>query len=104
LTMAGGNLALRNGRGMESIIVLTISSTCTGVVIDPAAKTAVIQGGATLGDINEEMGVYDLMFPLGHYRRTGIGLILGGGLGVAARKFGVASDHLLSVTLVTAQG
>lgn len=73
-------------------------------MIDQAAKTAVIQGGATLGDIDEEMGVYDLMFPLGHYRRTGLGLILGGGLGVAARKFGVASDHLLSVTLVTAQG
>eukprot|EP00243_Klebsormidium_subtile_P007635 TRINITY_DN3423_c0_g1_i1.p1 TRINITY_DN3423_c0_g1~~TRINITY_DN3423_c0_g1_i1.p1 ORF type:complete len:471 (-),score=116.26 TRINITY_DN3423_c0_g1_i1:676-2088(-) len=98
----GGHSAL--GHGLIDGGLVIDMSLMRGVVVDPTAKTAVIQGGATLGDIDEEMGVYDLMFPLGHYRRTGMGLILGGGLGVAARKFGVASEHLTSVTLVTAQG
>ncbi|GAQ86713.1 hypothetical protein KFL_003070010 [Klebsormidium nitens] len=98
----GGHSAL--GHGLIDGGLVIDMSLMRGVVVDPVTKTAVIQGGATLGDIDEEMGVYDLMFPLGHYRRTGMGLILGGGLGVAARKFGVASEHLTSVTLVTAEG
>eukprot|EP00898_Chlorokybus_atmophyticus_P003463 jgi/Chlat1/4117/Chrsp26S04126 len=79
-------------------MTLDLSQHMRGVVVDAVTETAVVQGGATLGDIDQETGMYNLMVPCGHASITGMGLVLGGGFGVAARKYGVTADHIV-VTL-----
>ena len=63
-----------------------------------------LSGGALLRDIDSETGIYNLAVPLGHAPPTGMGLALNGGFGVASRKYGIACSHVLSYTLVTADG
>jgi FAD/FMN-containing dehydrogenase len=80
-------------------------SAATGVRVDPAARTARAQGGATWGDFDHETHAYDLATTGGIMRTTGIaGLTLAGGQGLLMRKYGLACDNLLSVDVVTADG
>ncbi len=61
-------------------------------------------GGCRLGDVDAETSLYSLAIPLGHAPITGMGLVLNGGIGVAGKVFGPASDHIDEVTVVTAEG
>lgn len=80
-------------------------SLMRAVHVDPKAKTARVQGGATLGDMDRETQVYGLAAPAGNVSTTGVaGLTLGGGMGHLRRKHGLAIDNLQSVDLVTADG
>ncbi|KAG1675895.1 hypothetical protein FOA52_001552 [Chlamydomonas sp. UWO 241] len=92
------NLGIANG-GMTLDMSLMRS-----VFVDPVAKVAVVDGGALLGDVDMETALYNLCVPLGHAPVTGMGLALGGGVGVATRLFGPTCDHIIGVTLVTADG
>jgi FAD/FMN-containing dehydrogenase len=75
------------------------------VWVDPACQTARAEGGATWGDFDHETQAFGLATTGGVMRPTGIaGLTLGGGHGFLMRRFGLASDNLLSVDLVTADG
>jgi FAD/FMN-containing dehydrogenase len=76
-----------------------------GVHVDPKARTARVQGGATWGDYNRETQLHGLASTGGVVGTTGVGgLTLGGGLGYTMSKFGLALDNLLAVELVTADG
>src|SRR5919112_1756432 len=80
-------------------------SPMKGIRVDPERRTTRAEGGATLGDIDREMQVFGLATPLGVVSETGIaGLTLGGGIGWLRRKYGLSSDNLVSVDLVTADG
>src|ERR671920_541800 len=80
-------------------------SPMKGIRVDPERRTARAEGGATLGDIDRETQVFGLATPLGVVSETGIaGLTLGGGIGWLRRKYGLSSDNLVSVDLVTADG
>src|SRR3954470_18138616 len=80
-------------------------SLLKGIRVDAKAKTAHVQGGVTLGELDRETQVFGLATPLGNVSTTGIGgLTLGGGLGHLRRKYGLAIDNLLSVDIVTADG
>ena len=80
-------------------------SLMNGIHIDAKAKTARVQGGATLGDMDRETQVFGLATPGGNVSTTGVaGLTLGGGIGHLRRKYGLAIDNLLSVDIVTADG
>jgi hypothetical protein len=73
------------------------------VAVDPAARTARAQGGATWGDVDRATQAHDLATTGGLITTTGIGgFTLGGGIGWLTRKHGMAVDNLLSVELVTA--
>lgn len=61
-------------------------------------------GGCRLGDVDAETSLHKVAVPLGHAPITGMGLVLNGGIGVAGKVFGPASDHILEVTMVTAEG
>ncbi|HMO57868.1 MAG TPA: FAD-binding oxidoreductase [Roseiflexaceae bacterium] len=80
-------------------------SLMKGIHVDPRTRTARVQGGATLGDMDRETQVFGLAAPSGNVSTTGVaGLTLGGGLNSLRRKYGLAIDNLLSVDIVTADG
>ncbi|WP_068053420.1 FAD-binding oxidoreductase [Nocardia xishanensis] len=75
------------------------------VTVDPHARTAVVEGGATWSDFDRACQPHGLGTTGGRVSSTGVaGLTLGGGSGWLERKFGLASDSLLAVDLVTADG
>ncbi|HZS93931.1 MAG TPA: FAD-binding oxidoreductase [Chloroflexota bacterium] len=85
--------------------ILIDLSPMKGILIDPEARTARVQGGATWGDLDHECQPFGLAVTGGHITTTGIaGLTLGGGIGWLCRKLGLTVDNLLAVDLVTADG
>jgi FAD/FMN-containing dehydrogenase/pimeloyl-ACP methyl ester carboxylesterase len=85
---------------------LTIDmSRLRDVVVDPDARTATVQPGCLLADVDRETQRYGLATPLGFISEVGVaGLTLGGGLGYLSRRFGWTVDNLLGVEIVTADG
>jgi len=80
-------------------------SNMKGIHVDPRSKTALVQPGVDLGDLDKETQLFDLAVPTGIVSKTGLaGLTLGGGFGWLTRKFGFTSDNLLSAEVVTADG
>ncbi len=75
------------------------------VRVDPRAKTARADAGATWGDFNYATNAFGLATTGGIISTTGIsGLTLGGGIGYLARGSGLTIDNLISADVVTADG
>jgi len=75
------------------------------VDVDPDARTARVQPGCTLGELDAATQAFGLAVPTGINSTTGIaGLTLGGGFGWLSRKHGMTVDSLLSAEVVTADG
>jgi FAD/FMN-containing dehydrogenase len=76
-----------------------------GVRIDPDARTARVQAGVLLGELDKETQAFGLAAPSGIVTHTGVaGLTLGGGIGWIQRKHGLSIDRLRRVDVVTADG
>jgi FAD binding domain/Berberine and berberine like len=85
-------------------IVIDLGSM-KGIRVDPDARTARVQAGALLSDLDRETQEFGLAVPAGIVSHTGVaGLTLGGGIGWLMRKHGLTIDQLLAVDLVTADG
>jgi FAD/FMN-containing dehydrogenase len=75
------------------------------VAVDADARTARVQAGALLGELDRATQAAGLAVPSGIVTHTGVaGLTLGGGIGWLMRSLGLTIDQLLSVELVTAGG
>jgi FAD/FMN-containing dehydrogenase len=80
-------------------------SNMKGIRVDPVARTARVEGGCTLGDVDHATHPFGLATPTGFMSTTGIGgLTLGGGIGSLARTLGLTIDNLLGVDMVLADG
>jgi FAD/FMN-containing dehydrogenase len=75
------------------------------VRVDPQARKAWVQGGATWADVDCETTAFGLATPGGLISLTGVaGLTLSGGIGWLRGRHGLCIDNLASVDIVTADG
>ena len=85
--------------------ILIDLSRMRGAEADPERRTARVNGGALLGELDDAAQPHGLVCPVGVVSHTGVaGLTLGGGMGRLQRKLGLTIDSLLAVELVTADG
>jgi alkanesulfonate monooxygenase SsuD/methylene tetrahydromethanopterin reductase-like flavin-dependent oxidoreductase (luciferase family)/FAD/FMN-containing dehydrogenase len=85
--------------------VLIRTGRMRGVEVDPAARTARIEAGASWREVIDAAAPYGLAPLNGSSPHVGaIGYTLGGGVGLLARRYGFAADHVRSMEVVTADG
>jgi FAD/FMN-containing dehydrogenase len=78
-------------------------SRMKAISIDPERRTARLEPGLTWNEVANALQPYGLALTSGDTGTIGVGgLLLGGGIGWMARKYGLTIDHLRSVELVTA--
>src|SRR5207302_6784396 len=80
-------------------------SLMRAVSVDPAARTARVEGGATWADFDAATAAHGLATTGGAVSTTGVaGLTLGGGIGWLMRSRGLTCDNLVAAEVVTAEG
>jgi FAD/FMN-containing dehydrogenase len=104
IAVRGGGHNVAGTATCDDGIVIDLSAM-RAVWVDPAGRTAWVQGGALWGDVDHETQAHGLATTGGIIGHTGVaGLTLGGGLGLLMRKYGLAVDNLLAAEVVTAEG
>jgi len=104
LSMRGGGHNIAGSAVCDGGLMLDLSRM-RSVRVDPRARTARVEPGATLADLDRETQAFGLATPVGINSTTGVaGLTLGGGFGWLSRKHGLTVDNLLSADVVTAAG
>jgi len=104
VAVRGGGHSVAGFSTCDGGIVIDLSRM-RGVTIDATNRTARLEGGAHLSQLDKQAQAAGLACPVGVVGHTGVaGLTLGGGMGRLQRRFGFTIDNLLSVELVTAEG
>jgi FAD/FMN-containing dehydrogenase len=98
-----GHGALSLG-GLEDTILLN-TSRMRGVQIDPLARCARVQAGASWGELAATVAGHGLAGLAGSSPGVGVvGYSAGGGLGWLARRYGLAAGSIRAADVVTAAG
>src|SRR3989475_7716295 len=104
IAVRGGGHSVAGFSTCDGGVVIDLSGM-RGVTVDPAKRTARVEAGALLEQLDRAAQEYGLACPVGVVGHTGVaGLTLGGGMGRLQRKHGFTIDNVLSVDLVTADG
>ncbi len=104
VAVKGGGHSVAGLASVDDGLMIDLSPM-TAVHVDPVARRARVQGGATWAHFDREAQVFGLATPGGIISTTGVaGLTLGGGFGWLSRKHGLTSDNLVSADVVTADG
>jgi FAD binding domain/Berberine and berberine like len=104
IAVRGGGHNVAGTAVCDDGIVIDLSAM-RAVWVDPAGRTARVQGGALWGDVDQETQAHGLATTGGIVGHTGVaGLTLGGGLGFLMRTHGLSVDNLVAAEVVTAEG
>jgi FAD/FMN-containing dehydrogenase len=104
IAVRGGGHNVAGHAVSDGGIVIDLS-LMRGVDVDPATRTARVQGGALWTDVNRETHAHGLAVTGGAISTTGVGgFTLGGGLGWLMGVCGLAADNLLEAEVVLANG
>jgi FAD/FMN-containing dehydrogenase len=104
LSVRGGGHNVAGNAVCDGGLMLDLS-TMNSVRVDPKAKRAYAEGGATWSDYDAETQAFGLGSTGGLISATGVaGLTLGGGIGWLQGKYGLACDNVISFDMVTADG
>lgn len=104
LAIRGGGHNIAGNALCDGGMVVDLSQM-KAAIVDPKTRRVIIEGGATLADLDAATQAHGLATPLGINSTTGVaGLTLGGGFGWLSRKYGMTIDNLESAEVVTAAG
>ncbi len=104
LAVRSGGHSLAYLSVIDDALVVDLSEM-KNVRIDPAARIARVQPGATSGALAGPAHAHGLARSTGDTHSVGMGgLTTGGGLGFMVRKHGLAIDNLIAARVVTAEG
>ncbi|WP_253778566.1 FAD-binding oxidoreductase [Goodfellowiella coeruleoviolacea] len=85
--------------------VLISTRRMTAVTVNAAERTAWVEAGARWRDVIDAAGPHGLAPLSGSLPGVGaVSYTLGGGVGLMARRYGFAADHVRRIDLVTADG
>jgi FAD/FMN-containing dehydrogenase len=104
LAIRGGGHNIAGNALCDDGIVIDLSQM-KAATVDVGKRRVIVEGGATLADLDAATQAHGLATPVGINSTTGIaGLTLGGGFGWLSRKYGMTIDNLESAEVVTATG
>ncbi|NOY99925.1 MAG: FAD-binding protein [Chloroflexi bacterium] len=102
---AGSSLA---GQAVGEALILDTSRYLDRILdIDPEARTATVEPGVILSDLNRAAAKYGLVFgpdPASADRATMGGVIANNATGAHSIRYGMAADHILSAEVILADG
>lgn len=104
VAVRGGGHNVAGSAVCDDGVVIDLSGM-RSVRVDRHAGTVRVEGGAMWADVDRETQRFGLAAPGGVVSTTGVaGLTLGGGYGHLRHKHGLASDNVVSMDVVTADG
>ena len=104
IAVKGGGHNVAGNAVCDSGLMIDLSLMRT-VQVNAEHKTARVQGGCLLSDVDVATSQHGLAVSAGIVSHTGVaGLTLGGGFGWISRRHGLTIDNLLSAEVVTADG
>jgi FAD/FMN-containing dehydrogenase len=104
LAIRGGGHSVAGFSSVDGGIVLDLRGM-KGIRVDPQRNTVRAQAGINWGELDRETQAFGLAVTGGRVTTTGIvGFTTGTGSGWLERKYGFASDNVLSADVVTAEG